>query len=132
MQTDNNKDKSVDIFVRKIKRRERYEQKRKAEEGIAYFGSEDDYGFSSAVYRMWQSKEQQKKSYEALYQALDDLSRIDPAGHKLIVEYYFSGEKITFTEIGRKYGISRQACTKKIRKCLTVLKSLVELHRNNG
>lgn len=129
MQTDEDYNDDTLRYIRKIKRRNRYEKKKEIESGIVYVGSEDDFSFSNAVYLQWQESENQKKSYQALYEALEDLKIIDPAGHKLIIEYYFAGERVTYTELGKKYGISRQACTKKIRKCLSTLKSLVELHK---
>ena len=130
MQTD---DKLEDVrrkYEKKLKRRNRYEKQKEYTSGVIYFGSENDFGFSNAVYQQWLTQEAENRSYQALYEALDDLRRIDPAGHKLIIEYFFGGAKVTYTEIGRMYGISRQACTKKIKKCLCKLKVLVNLHKD--
>lgn len=69
-----------------------------------------------------------KKRRCSLYEALEDLKLIDPVGYRLIIEYYLE-ERVTMTEIGRKHSISKQACSKKIRKCLDILKTLVELHK---
>lgn len=117
-------------FEQELDRKTRYEKKKERLNGVKYFGSEDEFEFSNAAYQLWLTEETKKRSYQALYEALEDLNCIDPAGHKLIIEYFFSGTKVTYTEIGRKYGISRQACTKKIRKCLKKLESLVELHKS--
>lgn len=131
MQTDENYDDVRLRYEKKLRRRNRYERQKERLSGVKYFGSEDDFGFSQAVYQHWLSEEAREKSYQALYEALEELKRIDPTGYKLIIEYFFGGTKVTYTEIGKKYGISRQACTKKIRKCLTKLKTFVELHKND-
>lgn len=132
MQTDIDFSDEISLFVKKLKRRERYEREREAElkkrSDISYCGSDNDWGLSQAAYRLWKQEEEEKKSCQALYEALDDLKLIDPAGHRLIVEYYLE-ERVTMTEIGRRHGISRQACKKKIDKCLDILKIFVELHR---
>ena len=129
MQTDDKCNDDMLAFARKNKRRSRYEYKKAVESGVMYCGTDSDFLFSYAMYKLWLEEEQQKKSYQALYEALEDLKLIDPAGHKLVIEYYFSEGKVTFTQIGKKHGISRQACSKKIRKCLNILKSLVKLHK---
>lgn len=132
MQTDKDFTDDISLIVKRMRRRQRYERERENEQkkkgGVAFCGSEYDYGFSQAAYHLWKQNEEEKKSCQALYEALEDLKLIDPAGHRLIVEYYLE-ERVTMAEIGRKHGISKQACSKKIRKCLDILKVLVELHR---
>lgn len=132
MQTDKDFTDDINLILKKIRRRQRYEREREKEfknkGGIAFCGSEYDYGFSQAAYRLWKQTEDEKKSCQALYEALEDLRLIDPAGHRLIIEYYLE-ERVTLTEIGKKHGISKQACSKKIKKSLETLKILVELHR---
>lgn len=130
MQADEDINDLMVNYERELRRRDRYEKKKDRLIGISYFGSEEEFGFSGAAYQQWLTEETRKRSYLALYEALEDLRGIDPPGHKLIIEYYFSGTKVTYTEIGKKYGISRQACTKKINNCLLMLKSLVNLHKN--
>jgi RNA polymerase sigma factor (sigma-70 family) len=134
MQTEKDFSDEISFFVKKLKRRDRYERDRKKkeneEQSISYFGSDDDFGFASFSYERWVKNEQREKSYNALYDALEDLKLIDPAGHKLIIEYYFDG--LTMTEIGKKHGISQQACSKKIHRCLKILENLVELHKCVG
>lgn len=129
MRTDSDE---ISLFVKKQKRRDRYEREREAQlkkrSDISYFGSDNDWGFSQAAYNLWKQEEEEKKSCQALHEALEDLKLIDPAGHRLIIEYYFE-ERVTLTEIGRRHGISRQACRKRIDKCLDILKALVELHK---
>jgi hypothetical protein len=119
---------------KKLKRRNRYleEKKRKTDKrfGIAYCGYDMDYEFSQAAYMNWEQTEQEKKSCQALYEALEDLKEIDLIGYRMIIEYYLVGRS-TMTEIGKKYGVSRQACGKRINKCLSVLKILVNLHIND-
>ncbi len=131
MQTDKDFTDDISLIVKRLRRRQRYEREREYEQkkkgGIAFCSSENDYGFSQAAYRLWRQNEERKKSCQALYEALEDLKLIDPAGYRLIIEYYFE-ERVTLTEIGRKHGISKQACSKKIGKCLDTLKILVELH----
>lgn len=132
MQTDKDFTDDIGLIVKKMRRRQRYEREREKElkkkGGIAFCGSDYDYGFSQAAYRLWKQNENEKKSCQALYEALEDLRLIDPAGHRLIIEYYLE-ERVTLTEIGKKHGISKQACSKKIKKSLEVLKILVKLHR---
>lgn len=132
MQTDKGFTDDIGLIVKRMRRRQRYERERENEQkkngGITLCGSEYDYGFSQAAYRLWKQNEAEKKSCQALYEALEDLKLIDPAGHRLIIEYYLE-ERVTLTEIGKKHGISKQACSKKIKKCLDILKILVELHR---
>ena len=123
-----NKNDDISRYIRQAKRRDRYERDCERRYGSSFCGSDDEYGFAQAAYRQWQRSENEKKSYRLLYTALDDLRLLDPAGYMLISEYYIEGG-VTFTEIGKKHGISRQACTKRIRKCLETLKLLVELHK---
>lgn len=132
MQTDKNFPDDISLIVKRMRRRQRYERERENEQKkkgcVAFYSSEYDYGFSQAAYHLWKQNEEEKKSCQALYEALEDLKLINPAGYRLIVEYYLE-ERVTMAEIGKKHGISKQACSKKIRKCLDILKILVELHR---
>lgn len=128
-----NKKDDISSIARQIKRRERYERdkERKINAANIFCRNDDDFAFSQAAYQKWLQAENEQKLYQVLYAALDDLKLLDPAGYKLISEYYLEGG-MTFTEIGKKYGISRQACTKRIHKCLSMLKVLVELHKLKG
>lgn len=114
-------------------RHERYLKKKHSDiekkNGIIYCGNDEDHSFSQAAFQFWQQSEQEKKSCQALYQALEDLREIDPVGYRMIVEYYLVG-KVTLTDIGKKHRVSRQACGKRIKKCLSILKRLVQLHIN--
>lgn len=131
MQTDKTNDNNLLEFQKKIRRRNRYERYKEISSGTRYFGSEDDYHFSMAVYAQWVCEENQKKSFNALYEALEDLRSFDPAGYNLIIDYFFGNQKVTYTDLGKKYGISRQACSKRIHKCLAFLKDfLVNLHKS--
>ena len=131
MQTDKDYSDDISRWVKIMKRRERYEREREAElrrrNNVLTCGSDCDWGLSYAAYMSWKQSEETKKSCQALYEALEDLRLIDPAGHRLVVEYYLE-EGVTLTEIGRKHGISRQACRKRINKCLDMLQTLVKLH----
>lgn len=132
MQTEkNNKPKESELSkaISKLNRRERYEKERDQKNGLLFYSSDSDYAFASASYKQWECEENEKKSFQALYKALEDLKRIDPAGHRLIVEYYLSEEKVTKTEIGARHGISRQACGQKIKRSLKKLKMLVKMYR---
>lgn len=133
MQTDKIRDDGAasDILklYKKSRRRRRYEYKKALDNGFINYGSEDEFSILCAVYNMWLEEEQQKRSYEALHEALEDLKRLDPFGYRLVIGYYFSNEKVSFTQIGKMHGISRQACSRRIRKCLNTLKTLVELHK---
>lgn len=112
--------KHIDVIVTK--------KKKEIDNGVVYFEAEKD--IESVAYERWIQAEQMYQSYEELYYALDILKKIDPAGHKLIMEFYFCGEKITYTELAKRYGVSRWACSKKIHKCLKRLRTLMEMHNS--
>jgi uncharacterized protein YerC len=134
MQTEKDSKNDLEKVSKKFRRISRYleEKKRKTDKrfGIAYCGCDMDYEFSQAAYMNWEESEQEKKSCQALYEALADLKEIDPVGYRMIIEYYLIG-RATTTEIGKKNGISQQACSNRIRKCLTILQKLVMLHIND-
>lgn len=134
MQTEKDYKDDLGKVSKKFRRISRYleEKKRKTDKrfGIAYCGYDMDYEFSQAAYTSWEQSEQEKKSCQALYEALEDLKEIDPVGYRMIIEYYLVG-RATMTEIGKKNGISQQACSKRISKCLTILQKLVMLHIND-
>lgn len=134
MQTDKKRSEDVTDEIiklyKKSKRQRRYEYKKTLKNGLINYGNEDDFTVLRAVYKMWLEEEEQKRTHEALHEALEDLRRLDPFGYRLIIGYYFCNEKVSYTQLGKMNGISRQACSKRIRKCLNTLKVLVKLHKS--
>ena len=62
---------------------------------------------------------------EALHLALQQFRELNPKGFALIDDYYFHG-RISFAELGRMHGISRQAATKALKRNVDALRPLVE------
>lgn len=117
--------KKIEIVYNKIGRREQYLNERDYNKGVIYFGDEDE------LYNLRVSCDEtveEKKIHQALRKALMDLKEIDPIGFELIEEFYFDVEVHNFSEMGKKYGISRQAYTKRLKKHLRLLKRIVKSH----
>lgn len=128
---DRTNDSDLKRFNSKCKRRERYEFKLRYEHNL-YYGADGERFSDEAAYTLWKQEEQRKKAYQALYQALDELKKIDPVGYKLIIDYYFHtnrGKRFTTKKLGKRYGISQQACSYRIHSCLKKLKALVMLNK---
>ena len=65
----------------------------------------------------------------ALRLALDELSSKNPTGYAIIVEYYL-GEKITKTELARRFHISRQVATRKLMRYTIQLRYMAMKYLN--
>lgn len=92
---------------------------------VVYYGSTEELAF-------WQSTcdrlDGDPDVYEtALRLALQQFRQINPEGYALIDDYYFHG-RISFTELGRMHGISRQAATKALKRNVDALRPLVEAY----
>lgn len=85
----------------------------------------DDYYFDVYQFEQYELQEQKRKLHNALDKALEEFEVIDPIGFQLVDEFFFGEKRFTFTEMGRRHKISRQAYTKMLNKHLKVLKSLI-------
>lgn len=120
--------KRIEIVYNKIGRREQYLNERDCNKGLIYYGSEEEL-FNLQI--SFEEKAQEIKIHQALQKALVDLRALDPIGYKLIDDFYFDDETHNYSEMSKKYGISRQAYTKRLKKHLIVLKNLVIYHIEN-
>lgn len=120
--------KKVEIVYNKIGRREQYLAERDYTNGLMYFGNENEL-FNLRI--SFDESNEERKIHQALIKALVDLKVVDPIGYKLIEEFYFDEVIHNYSEMGRKYGISRQAYTKRLTKHLITLKSFVISHIQN-
>lgn len=119
----------VEKSNRQRKRQERYFHEKDRENKVVYYGSEDKLAYllyDSGYYN------DEKSEYEllcesALKMALADFSERYPLGYKVLIEFYYHGE-ITYTELGRRLGMSRQAATKSLKSSIRRLRPLVELY----
>lgn len=70
-----------------------------------------------------------KEQLKALYKAIGTLTEDEL---QLINECFFDETKPNYTKLAKQYGISRQLYSSRLKKVLTKLRLLVEIHLNDG
>lgn len=129
MEIDNDLRLLLEKSNRQRKRQERYFHEKDKENRVVYYGSEDKLAYllyDSGYYNDGKS-EYELLCESALKMALADFAERYPGGYRVIIEFYYHGE-ITYTELGRRLGISRQAATKTLKSSIRRLRPLVELY----
>ncbi|MCM1228478.1 MAG: hypothetical protein NC320_13850 [Clostridium sp.] len=57
-----------------------------------------------------------------LYEALDELLSTDELCYYAVVDYYFSCEKVSYSILAKKYGVSKQTIHNRIHKAILFLR----------
>lgn len=64
--------------------------------------------------------------------ALHWLSNASPKDYKLIMEYYYTDEETTVADLAKRYGITKQALSKRIAAVRDKLREFIIAHENQG
>ncbi len=121
MQTE---DEVVRLYLKKLRQYKRDERKKSKKHEVLYFGSENDCFFSDAVYASWVREQQQKESYQNLYESLEKLKKQFPIGYKMIADYFF--HQLTLQELSAKYEMPQTTCHRHLKKSIKLLKMDLE------
>lgn len=62
------------------------------------------------------------KMIKFLYEALDELLSVDESCYHTVVDYYFSCEKMSYSILVKKYGVSKQTIHNRIHKAILFLR----------
>jgi len=120
------KDEAVRLYQKRLRQFQRDERKKFKKHEVLYFGSENDYFFSEAVYANWVREQHQKKSYQPLYESLEKLKKNFPIGYKMIDDYFLNENWLLLREISEKYEIPLYTCQRYIKKSLSLLRKYLE------
>ena len=83
-----------------------------------------EYQAELAADELWQRR------LAVLPAALDWLSIISPKEHKLIMEYYYADKDLTVADLAKRYGISKQAISKRMAAIRDKLREFIIAHEN--
>lgn len=123
----------MNVELKRLMRHQRYIIERDSAKGVLHYGSEEElYTMSPSGIFVFE-QEQNEAEYrsvlrKAMYFALSDLRDINPHWYELVTEYYLSEPRTTLEQVGERYGVSRQAVTKSIRKGMAVLRCHANMH----
>ena len=123
----------MNVELKRLMRHQRYIIERDSARGVLHYGSEEEL-YNMSPYGLYEyEQEQQEAEYRALlrkamYMALNDLQEWNSHWYELVTEYYLSEPRLTLEQVGERYGVSRQAVTKSIRKGMMVLRCHANMH----
>ena len=113
-----------ETILKKMIRREKYLTERDNYFGLRYYGSEKELYLLHPIpkYTGNNSEERMHKCLcTAVYYALNDLKAYQPRWYEIICLYYL-GEPVSITYLGKRYGVTRQAVSKVLKKALRFLR----------
>lgn len=116
---------------KQMERRERYLYEQDRINMVYYYHSERElYKLCPNLYdteRLAREAEYDRCMRRAMYLALEDLAELNPKWYMIIIDYYF-GESVSKSDLGAKYGTTRQAVGKTLNKALALLKRIAKKH----
>ncbi len=106
----------------KMGRREEYLKEADELRNNRLFGDESE--IAKAICIVYAEEQQKKEIHQALMQALEDFKKIDIVGYELVTEFYLGEKEVALTEMAKKYGISVQAYSQKLKRHLKILRMI--------
>ncbi|MBR1431754.1 hypothetical protein [Ruminococcus sp.] len=123
----------MNVELKRLMRHQRYVIERDSAKGVLHYGSEEELYKMSPCGIYEYEQEQREAEYRALlrkamYLALRDLKEWNHYWYELVTAYYLTEPQPTLAQLGARYGVTRQAVTKSIRKGMTVLRCHANIH----
>ena len=95
-------------------------------ENIADKSMTPEFQAEQAANELWECR------LELLKKALNWLGKHSPKEYKLIMEYYYTNEDITIADLAERYGISKQALSKRLATSRDKLRKFIKAHENKN
>lgn len=114
--------------IRKMARRARYLQEQEYHKCVIHVSDITIYEDEESRIDRIISK---KADMDALKKSLEDLLELSPDSYEMIFDCYLSDMKQSLTALAKPQKISRQAYSRRLKKALGILKTLVTYHLEN-
>lgn len=95
------------------------------------------YGKDEEIYSMFKVAptdtidEELLNQIELLYTALDILKSQNELNYRIIIDYYFSSDRYSYSILAKKYGVCKQTIFNRIQRSILILrKTMIELSKN--
>ena len=116
---------------KKLVRRERYLTETDKAHIIYQYGTTEEL-YSSGLFSHTPEYNDDSSQIKLLYKSLRMLRRLNGRDYNIIMDYFFSCEKTSYSILAKKYGVSKQTIHNSIRRSLLFLRKAILLLKKDG